>query len=173
RGGQPSHHRRRPIRHGVTVRARGRGHAPGVDDQPSRAQRQHTMTEPEDSNRPISVAEVLARNDTSGAPPVGGRRRRRRGNAGAITVAELTGEIPVVGDDTEPEDAQKDGSGPDGSGRAAPVETPAERTDEQELPGPTGRTDLPKRETPTPAPDRDRTGQDRSAHRAQIGRAHV
>ncbi|MGV0684770.1 hypothetical protein [Mycolicibacterium thermoresistibile] len=124
------------------------------------------MTEPEDSNRPISVAELLARNGTIGAPPVGGRRRRRRGNADAITVAELTGEIPVVGDDTEPEDAQKDGSGPDGSGRAAPVETPAERTDEQELPGPTGRTDLPKRETLTPAPDRDRTGQDRSAHRA-------
>ena len=55
------------------------------------------MTEPEDSNRPISVAELLARNGTIGAPPVGGRRRRRRGNADAITVVELTGEIPVVG----------------------------------------------------------------------------
>ncbi|GFG52618.1 hypothetical protein CQY20_01205 [Mycolicibacterium agri] len=48
------------------------------------------------STRPISVAELLARNGTIGAPPVGGRRRRRRGNSDAVTVAELTGEIPVV-----------------------------------------------------------------------------
>src|SRR6185312_13426762 len=46
--------------------------------------------------RPISVAELLARNGTIGAPPVGGRRRRRRGNSDSVTVAELTGEIPVV-----------------------------------------------------------------------------
>ncbi len=58
------------------------------------------MTRPQDSQetRPISVAELLARNGTIGAPPVGGRRRRRRGNADAVTVAELTGEIPVVTD---------------------------------------------------------------------------
>jgi hypothetical protein len=57
------------------------------------------MTGSEDrssSTRPISVAELLARNGTIGAPPVGGRRRRRRGKADAVTVAELTGEIPVV-----------------------------------------------------------------------------
>lgn len=61
------------------------------------------MTEPDDnsSTRPISVAELLARNGTIGAPPVGGRRRRRRGNSDAVTVAELTGEIPIIGDDTE------------------------------------------------------------------------
>jgi len=60
------------------------------------------MTGPEDSHsstRPISVAELLAKNGTIGAPPVGGRRRRRRGNNEAVTVAELTGEIPIVGDD--------------------------------------------------------------------------
>ena len=60
------------------------------------------MTGPEDSqtpSRPISVAELLAKNGTIGAPPVGGRRRRRRGNADAVTVAELTGEIPVITDD--------------------------------------------------------------------------
>ena len=60
------------------------------------------MTGPEDSHagtRPISVAELLAKNGTIGAPPVGGRRRRRRGNADAVTVAELTGEIPVITDD--------------------------------------------------------------------------
>ena len=50
------------------------------------------------STRPISVAELLAKNGTIGAPPVGGRRRRRRGNTDAVTVAELTGEIPIITD---------------------------------------------------------------------------
>jgi hypothetical protein len=55
------------------------------------------MTDPDDSaTRPISVAELLARNGTIGAPPAGGRRRRRRGNSDSVTVAELTGEIPIV-----------------------------------------------------------------------------
>ncbi|MDQ2638266.1 MAG: hypothetical protein M3Y83_15465 [Actinomycetota bacterium] len=56
------------------------------------------MTGPEDSSntRPISVAELLARNGTIGAPPLGGRRRRRRGDTDSITVAELTGEIPII-----------------------------------------------------------------------------
>jgi hypothetical protein len=56
------------------------------------------MTESDDnptSTRPISVAELLAKNGTIGAP-VSGRRRRRRGNSDAVTVAELTGEIPVI-----------------------------------------------------------------------------
>jgi hypothetical protein len=59
------------------------------------------MTGPEDTNgnsRPISVAELLAKNGTIGAPPVGGRRRRRRGDTDSVTVAELTGEIPVIRD---------------------------------------------------------------------------
>lgn len=61
------------------------------------------MTEPSDNTatRPISVAELLAKNGTIGSPPVGGRRRRRRGNADAVTVAELTGEIPIIADDDE------------------------------------------------------------------------
>ena len=56
------------------------------------------MTGPEDhsNTRPISVAELLARNGTIGAPPVGGRRRKRRGDTDSVTVAELTGEIPIV-----------------------------------------------------------------------------
>ena len=57
------------------------------------------MTEPDDgqgTTRPISVAELLAKNGTIGSPPVSGRRRRRRGNSDAVTVAELTGEIPIV-----------------------------------------------------------------------------
>jgi hypothetical protein len=61
------------------------------------------MTEPHDaSTRPISVAELLAKNGTIGAP-VPNRRRRRRGNSDAVTVAELTGEIPVIDDDVDPE----------------------------------------------------------------------
>jgi hypothetical protein len=59
------------------------------------------MTGPEESyssTRPISVAELLAKNGTIGAPPVGGRRRRRRGNSESVSVAELTGEIPIVSD---------------------------------------------------------------------------
>ncbi len=62
------------------------------------------MTGPHDSTntRPISVAELLAKNGTIGAP-VPNRRRRRRGNSDAVTVAELTGEIPVIEQDIEPE----------------------------------------------------------------------
>jgi hypothetical protein len=47
---------------------------------------------------------LLAKNGTLGAPAPG-RRRRRRGNSDAVTVAELTGEIPVIDDDMEPPDA--------------------------------------------------------------------
>ena len=69
------------------------------------------MTGPEDSHsntRPISVAELLAKNGTIGAPPVGGRRRRRRGNSDSVTVAELTGEIPIVsGDDVNENEATR------------------------------------------------------------------
>src|SRR5882757_6682758 len=67
------------------------------------------MTGPEDSHgntRPISVAELLAKNGTIGAPPAGGRRRRRRGNSDSVTVAELTGEIPII--QTHDDDADID-----------------------------------------------------------------
>ncbi|MGV0731651.1 hypothetical protein [Mycolicibacter sinensis] len=65
------------------------------------------MTEPKPDprdveTRPISVAELLAKNGTIGSPPVTGRRRRRRGNADAVTVAELTGEIPIIRDEDGP-----------------------------------------------------------------------
>ena len=61
-----------------------------------------TGSDDHSSTRPISVAELLAKNGSIGAPPVGGRRRRRRGNADAVTVAELTGEIPIIRDDDPP-----------------------------------------------------------------------
>ncbi|MDF2825604.1 MAG: hypothetical protein K0R68_3012 [Mycobacterium sp.] len=68
------------------------------------------MTGPDDSEtstRPISVAELLAKNGTIGAAPPGGRRRRRRGNSDAVTVAELTGEIPIVRTGELPRVAEK------------------------------------------------------------------
>src|ERR1700730_3453796 len=49
--------------------------------------------------QPISVAELLARNGTIGEPPGTRRRRRRRVDSDAVTVAELTREIPVIRDD--------------------------------------------------------------------------
>jgi hypothetical protein len=55
--------------------------------------------------QPISVAELLARNGTIGEPAVTRRRRRRRGDSDAVTVAELTGEIPVIRDDDRAEAA--------------------------------------------------------------------
>jgi hypothetical protein len=48
--------------------------------------------------RSISVKELLARNGTIGEPVVTRRRRRRRGDSDAVTVAELTGEIPAIRD---------------------------------------------------------------------------
>jgi hypothetical protein len=70
------------------------------------------MTGPHNSphTRPISVAELLAKNGTIGAP-VTGRRRRRRSNDEAVTVAELTGEIPVVDEDVEPDEIDHPGPG--------------------------------------------------------------
>ncbi|BBY06990.1 hypothetical protein [Mycobacterium noviomagense] len=66
------------------------------------------MTGPQESSntRPISVAELLAKNGTIGAPPPAGRRRRRRHNSAAVTVAELTGEIPVVRDEHRHDEAE-------------------------------------------------------------------
>ena len=96
------------------------------------------MTGPEDSHsstRPISVAELLAKNGTIGAPPVGGRRRRRRGNSDSVTVAELTGEIPIVGahDDEEPGTSRQS---------AVVVEEPTDVTDAVTTNGVTHHDDI-------------------------------
>lgn len=88
---------------------------------------------PEDQpTRPISVAELLARHGNIGSPPVTGRKRRRRGNADAVSVAELTGEIPVIRDTDE---------------------APAEPGDTAEAP----RRSLGTRRTPSPAKPKPRT----------------
>jgi hypothetical protein len=92
------------------------------------------MTEPHDDHsgtRPISVAELLAKNGTIGSPPVGGRRRRRRGNADSVTVAELTGEIPVVTEHTDVEDLEES------LDAEADVEQPEAPPVEADVPAPT------------------------------------
>src|ERR1700722_13818578 len=80
--------------------------------------------------RPISVAELLARNGTIGAPAVTRRRRRRRGDNDAVTVAELTGELPIIRDNEHHEiEHQANGSvqvaEPAPAAPAARVEPPA------------------------------------------------
>ncbi|BDE12200.1 hypothetical protein Mkiyose1665_21410 [Mycobacterium kiyosense] len=60
------------------------------------------MTDTEDTKQ-ISVAELLARNGSIGSP-AGTRRRRRRRGDDSVSVAELTGEIPVVRDDRQPQE---------------------------------------------------------------------
>ncbi|CAN5562957.1 hypothetical protein BH09ACT8_BH09ACT8_42530 [soil metagenome] len=86
------------------------------------------------STRPISVAELLAKNGTIGAaPPSGGRRRRRRGNSDAVTVAELTGEIPIlrtgaipiITEEPEPEAPEAAAAVEDEAPEEIPAETPS------------------------------------------------
>lgn len=144
------------------------------------------MTETPDNQdtRPISVAELLARNGNIGSPPpVGGRRRRRRGNTESVTVAELTGEIPVFADGppqvadaapngtteptAEPEDeAQAEAELPDlaeQSGSADAADLVASLTDETEVsaeemaPDP---VDLDDEETEIALEDQDEAAED-------------
>lgn len=115
------------------------------------------MTEPKSDSgdaatRPISVAELLAKNGSIGSPPVTGRRRRRRGNADAVTVAELTGEIPIIRDDQgPPEPVAKPDTGDAESGALPVGPAPGFVADDRPATGPrpverTEATARPKRE---------------------------
>ncbi len=94
------------------------------------------MTGPQsetDSTKPISVAELLAKNGTLGAPAPTRRRRRRRGDD-SVTVAELTGEIPIIRDGDDLEQARKAAMparapGANGGVRAAQPAAPTARAD--------------------------------------------
>ena len=86
------------------------------------------MSSSEDSTRPISVAELLARNGTIGAPPVGGHRRRRRRKSNSVSVAELTGEIPVVRDDEPPPAVEQTAAEETAADKAVAEESVAEET---------------------------------------------
>lgn len=91
----------------------------------------HSETE-SPGTRPISVAELLAKNGTIGAPAVTRRRRRRRGDSDAVTVAELTGEIPVIRDDDEdPRTAGQRRAEPATEERVAEQGTPERQTEDR------------------------------------------
>ncbi len=91
----------------------------------------HSETESA-GTRPISVAELLARNGTIGAPAVTRRRRRRRGDSDAVTVAELTGEIPVIRDDDEdPRTAERPSAEPVAEAPVAEQAAPERRADDE------------------------------------------
>lgn len=67
------------------------------------------MTGPDtEDTKQVSVAELLARNGTTTNPTATRRRRRRRGDD-SISVAELTGEIPIIRDDPPAEVAPANG----------------------------------------------------------------
>ncbi|WP_343602759.1 hypothetical protein [Mycobacterium sp.] len=118
------------------------------------------MTAPHDTPgaRPISVAELLARCGTAGAPPISGRRRRRRGNSDAVTVAELTGEMPVVKADIEPAETPRPDRSPDESGNGAPGPD-----DEGAAPGPYWSEPEPRWPT-SPPPGLRAPGPERSSY---------
>ena len=128
----------------------------------------HSETE-SPGTRPISVAELLARNGTIGAPAVTRRRRRRRGDNEAVTVAELTGDIPVV-DDDEHDEAEPD---PDGTARASQpaAEAPEAASVTQEQPK-TPYWSEPEPRWPTSPPQPQRApGPERSAYPLPLPRA--
>jgi F0F1-type ATP synthase assembly protein I len=117
------------------------------------------MTGPDNGSngtRPISVAELLAKNGTIGAPPAGGRRRRRRGNSDAVTVAELTGEIPIIRTGGFP--AVKE-SGPEDKPEEKAADEPAEA--EPETSAPERRVPPQRAEDPLP-----RRGRPETLHRS-------
>ncbi|MFW0785960.1 hypothetical protein AAFP35_15715 [Gordonia sp. CPCC 206044] len=69
---------------------------------------------PDDTpSRPISVSELLARSRESGdstySPSREGRGRRRVGREGSVSVSELTGEIPKIGDEAPESDSPPSG----------------------------------------------------------------
>lgn len=121
----------------------------------------HSETE-SPGTRPISVAELLARNGTIGAPAVTRRRRRRRGDSDAVTVAELTGEIPVIRDD-EPDDHPGATDTVDTAAPAQPVAEPAEPVAEDEPKTPYWSEPEPRWPKSPPQPKR-APGPERSAY---------
>lgn len=105
------------------------------------------MTEPDsEDTKQISVAELLARNGTIGAPAVTRRRRRRRGDD-SVTVAELTGEIPIIRDDRP---APTPPPAPVAAAARPPVAPPAEPVVEQ-VPEPAVTTTADAEPEPTTA----------------------
>ncbi|SOX52054.1 hypothetical protein MAAFP003_716 [Mycobacterium ahvazicum] len=125
--------------------------------------------------RPISVAELLARNGTIGAPAVTRRRRRRRGDSDTVTVAELTGEIPVIRDDEEHGETTHEANGavevaePEADLEAAPEPASQAGVAEpvtEDRPTPAARPEAarPEPRWPKSPPQPPRVGPERSAY---------
>lgn len=114
----------------------------------------------------ISVAELLARNGQKGGVNATEGGRRRRGVPGGITVAELTGEIPVVRDEPAAEKpAPKQPEQPKAEpAAAAPASVSKPETPKVEQPKPekpkapvAPKAEAPKVEQPKPAPAKPET----------------
>lgn len=108
---------------------------------------------PEDTGQ-ISVAELLARNGQKAELNNGGRRRR--GVKGGISVAELTGEIPVVRDQSSP---SRSTAAPTGQDDPEPAQTPAATSrptparSNSRQGGSAQFQPVPRRERPQPEPE--------------------
>lgn len=116
------------------------------------------MSDETENTGQISVAELLARNGQQ-VESRGGRRRR--GNAGGISVAELTGEFPAVSDGGTP---------PVRNRRAAP--DPDEDSTPDAPAAPKAEAPSPKAETPAapkaePAPKADTAPKSEAAPKAE------
>ena len=120
--------------------------------------------------RPISVAELLARNGTIGAPAVTRRRRRRRGDSDAVSVAELTGDIPVIRDDDEIEPAPSAADAHRPNGGARVVEPASDEVAEDQA-KPFYWSEPEPRWPKSPAQAQRGSGPERSAYPRPLGRA--
>jgi hypothetical protein len=121
--------------------------------------------------RPISVAELLARNGTIGAPAVTRRRRRRRGDSDAVSVAELTGDIPVIrDDDDEIEPAPSAADAHRANGGARVVEPASDEVAEDQA-KPFYWSEPEPRWPKSPAQAQRGSGPERSAYPRPLGRA--
>ncbi|WP_068159069.1 hypothetical protein [Rhodococcus phenolicus] len=114
------------------------------------------MTEKKPDTGQISVAELLARNGKTVDSRAGGRRRR--GTSGGISVAELTGEIPIT-PAAEPTHAEPDAEAKPASAptparvvEAAKPESPKRASPTLEAPASASATPAPAVATPKPAP---------------------
>lgn len=120
--------------------------------------------------RPVSVAELLARNGTIGAPAVTRRRRRRRGDSDAVSVAELTGDIPVIRDDDEIEPAPSAADAPRANGGARVIEPASDEVAEDQA-KPFYWSEPEPRWPKSPAQAQRGSGPERSAYPRPLGRA--
>ncbi|MGC4934342.1 DoxX family protein [Gordonia sp. DT30] len=124
---------------------------PGSDD----SSRRDEATD----SRPISVSELLARSQAAGgaddapARRRDGHGRRRAGRTGAVSVSELTGEIPRVDGPSGPDTAGRDTAGRDTAGHGFGPDDSADRGTASDD---TADRDTASHDTTAPAPQTER-----------------